>query len=38
MANISNVTIEEFIEEEKDDFQRNSVGDFSSDRKTSFLN
>ena len=38
MANISNVTIEEFIEEEKDDFQRNSVGDFSSDRTTSFLN
>ena len=38
MANISNVTTEEFIEEEKDDFQRNSVGDFSSDRTTSFLN
>ena len=38
MAGISNVTIEEFIEEENDDFQRNFVGVFLSDRTTPFLN
>ena len=38
MAGISNVTIEEFIEEENNDFQRNFVGVFSSDRTTPFLN
>ena len=35
---MSNVTTEEFIEEENDDFQRNFVGVFSSDRRTLFLN
>ena len=34
MAGISNVTIEEFIEEENDDFQRNFVGVFSCDTTT----
>ena len=38
MAGISNVTIEEFIEEDNDEFQRNFVGVFSSDRTTPFLN
>ena len=38
MAGISNVTIEEFIEAENDDFQRNFVGVFLSDRTTPFLN
>ena len=38
MAGISNVAIEEFIEEENDDFQRNFVGFFLSDRRTPFLN
>ena len=38
MTGISNVTTEEFIEEENDDFQRNFVGVFSSDRTTLFLN
>ena len=35
---ISNVTIENFIGEENDDFQRNLVGVFSSNRTTPFLN
>ena len=38
MAGISNVTIEDFIEEENDDFQRNFLGVFLSDRMTPFLN
>ena len=38
MAGISNVTIEEFIEEENDNFRRNFVGVFSSDRMAPFLN
>ena len=38
MAGISNVTIEEFIEEENDDFQRNFFAVFSSARRTPFLN
>ena len=38
MAGISNVTIEDFIEEENDDFQRNFLGVFLSDRTTPFLN
>ena len=38
MAGISNVTIEESIEEANDDFQRNFAGVFSSDRMTPFLN
>ena len=38
MAGISNVTIEEFIEEENDDFQRNFFVVFSSVRTTPFLN
>ena len=38
MAGISNVTIEEFIEEENDDFQRNFFAVFSSVRTTPFLN
>ena len=38
MAGIFNVTIEEFIEEENNDFQRNLVGVFLPDRRTSFLN
>ena len=38
MTGISNVTTEEFIEEENDDFQRNFVGVFLSDRTTLFLN
>ena len=38
MAGISNVTIEEFIEKENDDFKRNFVSVFSSDRTTTFLN
>ena len=38
MAGISNVTIEEFIEKDNDEFQRNFVGVFSSDRATHFLN
>ena len=38
MAGISNVAIENFIEEENDDFQRNFVGVYSSNRTTPFLN
>ena len=38
MAGISNVTIEEFIEEGNDDFQRNFFAVFSSVRTTPFLN
>ena len=38
MAGISNVTIENFIEEENDDFQRNFVDVYSSNRTTPFLN
>ena len=38
MAGISNVTIEEIIEEENDDFQRNFSGVFSSGRMAPFLN
>ena len=38
MASISNVTIEEFTERENDDFQRNFVGAFMSDRTDPFLN
>ena len=38
MAGISNVTIEEFIEEEVDHFKKNFVGVFSSNRATPFLN
>ena len=37
MAGISNVTIEELIEGENDDFQRNFVGFFLSNRTTPFL-
>ena len=37
MAGISNITIEEFIEEGNDDFQRNFVIIFLSDRMTPFL-
>ena len=37
-AGISNVTIEEFIEEEDDNFKNNFVGVFSSNRTTTFLN
>ena len=38
MAEKSNVTIEEFIAEENDGFQRNFVGVFLSDRMIPFLN
>ena len=38
MAGKSNVTTEEFIEEENDDFQINFVGVFVSDRMIPFLN
>ena len=38
MAGISNVTTEELIEDENDDFQGNFVGVFPSDRVTPFLN
>ena len=38
MAGISNVTIEESIEEENYDFQRNFADVFSSNRMTPFLN
>ena len=38
MAGISNVTTEELIEDENDDFQRNFAGVFPSDKTTPFLN
>ena len=38
MASISYVTTEDIIKEENDDFQRNFVGVFLSDRTTPFLN
>ena len=38
MTGISNVTIEEFIEEEDVNFKKNFVGVFSSNRTTPFLN
>ena len=38
MVGISNVAIEEFIEKENDDFQRNFFFFFLSDRATPFLN
>ena len=38
MAGISNVTIENFIDEEIEDFQINFVGIYSSNRTTPFLN
>ena len=38
MAGISNVTTDEFFEEEDDDFKQNFVGVFSSDKTTPFLN